>query len=445
MTVKYLVRAKDYARFLPRLKYIKETGEGADLILTKTRLKTFLSKTDLTLRYCEPSGIDPNILECVLKVGKLPAEVSTEIDLNPDFPKYPVYTERSWNGYHSAHFAEITQRILSPVLKRPIDISVAHYRSRSYKSDNGNFQIYIWSTPSEGTQEEGPMPDTLYGHRVSCTDSPFRGSGLPQIRYKIMHGNYCVAELFDDTLFIHYDICHHSDVESKVIYAHILSEVVSRMDKSWKPLTPEEIEARKRKLEEESLMRFAQNSTARIKKRKESEVSNLKELAKKLRDELFDVERELANINLGAEPEAVKAQVLEEFRKLKEGYANIQEASFCGSTLTVVTSPINAKCKRSSKEYHLGRVEINIPFDSRSYLTMRDPSGKYRIPHTSGRGRAKVCLGTAESDINSYRANYEMLAVVSFMVAFLENGIDTNDEWGAYLTEFPYLGVSDGT
>lgn len=434
MTKQYYVRYSDYIGYEDKLSYLKK-DLGKNLTLSEGRLKTFLKKTGLQIQFMEETGV-LNVYQVKLsEKPMLEPQVMEVTGYLPSIPKYPV-SAYNWDGRAVNKHLTIAQQLLTPSVKRPIKLSVPHHRPCPVNENEDVFEVFIWSSPDYSDQL---MPHTLFGRSVGCTDSPFRPSGQG---VALEHKGFIYGELFPNCLYIHFDAVHCDSIDDRVIFAEMLKEaaaVISGAD--WKKLQ-EEREARILKAEEEAFQTFTRNSMTRIKSRNEADLRQIEAEIKTMRTDLFNLERSAAVLRGGGEEgiDAMQAQIMEEFRKLKNGFANIQEAKFSGQALTVITSPINSICKHTGDHYHLGRVRIQLPFSDAGSIFMTDPDEQRRIPHTSDPYQGRVCLGSAESEIHSYMANYEMLAAVSFMLAFLERGIDTGDEWGEELLNFPNLG-----
>lgn len=148
---------------------------------------------------------------------------------------------KEWNGGENRetriNFITLTKKILLPVVKKTIIISVPHQEKRELSRDNV-FRIYIWSSAAKNRKEKSKPPETIYGIRVDCRDRAYEPCGISgeSTVFTDPATGYAVAELFGNDLFIHHDICHHGTDEELKIYERLLKEVVMAMR-----LTPEKI------------------------------------------------------------------------------------------------------------------------------------------------------------------------------------------------------------
>jgi hypothetical protein len=152
--------------------------------------------------------------------------------------KVQVY---SWNGEKMDTFVKLTEEILLPVLEKDISIGVPHGDPIELKK-NGKFNIHIWSgVRGRSNSRKKQPPEHIYGTKVNCRDpafEPFGNPGESQV-FKCEQTNYAVAELFEDNLFIHHDICHHGTPSELKIYKKLLTEVACSLK-----ISPEELAAR---------------------------------------------------------------------------------------------------------------------------------------------------------------------------------------------------------
>jgi len=432
--MKYRIEYSQYIGYEDQLSYMPETM-GETLMLTKARFKTFLAKTGLKVNYIErySTGVSSVNLS---PSSILAPRVHELFGLRTDIPKYPIKVS-SWDGCAKKKHMAILQNILAPVVKRRVHITVPHHEQRSPTTSKSEFKIFVWSSPA---YKEQSVPSTMFGQSVGCRDSGYgpSGEGIP-----LEHDGFVFGELFPNCLYIHFDAVHKDRVQDRIIFAEMMLIVAATL--SGTDMTKFEAQRAERvaKAELEAFKSFTRQSIKRVETRHAKELKVLDSEIRRMHKQIFDLERTAAVIRAGGKDggaDAIEKQVLEEFEKLKGGFANIEEAKFSGDELTVVTAPINSVCKRTGNHYHLGRVKIKLPFSNAGSIYMTSVGQNKCIPHAEDRTTGKTCLGTAESDIRSYMANYEMLAAVSMMLAFLEGGIDTEDMWGRKLKEFPNLG-----
>ena len=135
-----------------------------------------------------------------------------------------------WDGTDDESYKDemcVYAGALADQLRKHVVINVPHGRpiqSRSGISDT--FNVHIWSTPefAENTRREVEVPSHIFGNRVACRDNGFPATGIGA---PINSGDYCVAEVFEDEMYIHHDICDENDSDSLQIFKKIMEQVVS--------------------------------------------------------------------------------------------------------------------------------------------------------------------------------------------------------------------------
>jgi hypothetical protein len=137
----------------------------------------------------------------------------------------------SWNGENGNRFAEIAEEILLPMVQKDVCFTVPH-QSRERLRTDGNFYIHIWSCFSGHHEYELVTPPSkIYGFEVDCRDEAFRPKRKKEIgKVFLCPGtSYEVAELIDNNLFIHHDICHKGTLRELAIFKQLLLEVTQEL------------------------------------------------------------------------------------------------------------------------------------------------------------------------------------------------------------------------
>lgn len=437
--MKYQITYSQYIGYEDKLSYLPEnTTEGETLTLSPARLKTFLKKTGLVVRRVLRTG-EPNLLALELINKPILHPSVLELMPPPIIAKHPIWTRR-YDGRREGDFSAIVQQIVTPFVKKPIMFTVPHARAEPIPEDTEMFHVKVWSSPTDNAGRYITPPREMWEDRLGCRSEgfPASGEGLP-----LMHNDFCFGELHKNVLYISFDAVHEGTrADQRIMVRMLMQAMETYKATNWRTFNADR-EKLMAEAEERSLVQFARNSSDRAASRNRDALNKVESDVKALRKSLFDKEREAATLKLNEGGVDIQELVLSEFRKLKEGYANIQKASFNGSALTVITSPINSISANNNHHYHLGRVKIVIPFDNAGSIYMTDPDHGRRIPHTGCAERGQTCLGNVATDVASYMSNYEMLAAVSLMLAFLERGINTGDDWGRYLKNFPDLGAPE--
>jgi hypothetical protein len=149
-----------------------------------------------------------------------------------------------WNGRGEESYARAIRNILLPVVQKDIEISVPH-GCRLRMANDGKFHIFIWSTvDGKNCKRQVTPPAKIYGFGVDCRDDAFQACGVDgeSLIFSCPESGYAVAELFEDNLFIHHDLCHMGTSDELNIFKHLLTEVAASF-----VLTPEEAALRKEK------------------------------------------------------------------------------------------------------------------------------------------------------------------------------------------------------
>jgi hypothetical protein len=152
-------------------------------------------------------------------------------------PDHTVIAAYEWNGYQRELFVQTAKRILLPVVKKDIVISIPH-GDHALPANDGKFHIFIWSTPTG--EQTSMVPTFIWGIPVNCRDTgmAYCGSGLNIVDSAT---DWSVAELIGDNLYVHHDLVHRGTPEEIQIFERLLQEVVTILNSS-----PEERAARMR-------------------------------------------------------------------------------------------------------------------------------------------------------------------------------------------------------
>lgn len=137
----------------------------------------------------------------------------------------------SWKGDSggTGTFIRLTEKILLPVVGKDIFIHVPHDRKVDLARE-GKFHIHIWSSVRGRNSDNAIRPPAeIYGIPVSCRDGGYEpcGKAGESTVFSCPQTGYAVAELFEDNLFIHYDICHYGERNEYKIYEKLLTEVAA--------------------------------------------------------------------------------------------------------------------------------------------------------------------------------------------------------------------------
>lgn len=431
----YTIYRYQYENHLAALTYMPEDlTRGLPIELNARRLETFLKRTNQIV--VNTNEVVPNHFLVELSTVAVSGSDELQALMNSTPTTKTATCSRTYYGSSKAEYLALVQNVLVPALDKDVELTACSMSLREY-TPTGPFRLYTWCSPDmdhrQGRLGKRP-PSRLYDKRVYDRSEPFRpsGKGLP-----LMHGDYCFAELFENAVYIHHNAPANGDEASKIIFAKMLKEIGEVHKGTDFSKLSERLEELRAEEEARALRNFVTHSANRNELRSEAQVKAASIEIRELRAKLDKLYRDVAHAKANIGDIDFAAYAVTEYQKLKE-FDKVESVKFHGDELTVITNPITSYCKHSTDYYNLGRVKLILPFGTRDYLRMYSADDeRQRMPHTDADDHS-ICLGNAYEEIMAYAANYEMMTLVSFMIAFLTNGIDTDDEWGKYLKDFPY-------
>jgi hypothetical protein len=379
------------------------------------------------------------------------------------------YSAQRHCGHSSVEkFSEIIRRTLLPILQRDITFSVPHKESAAYASD-GPFQIYVWSYPAGFTSKTVDAPLRVWNLPVACRDDwlipkeSFFGRimGVGKKSVTITDGQYTVATLFPNALYIHHDIVHIGSEKELELFAVLLMKAAALIASpdEWKQLE-ERIAAAKADAEKQAFRDIIVASVTARATRNETAIKAAIKKARDLREQYFAAERELFTLEqMGQDPIVAQQKFIAEFEKLQQG----KVPGVLGITIDpddsehlvihfddiIVDHPI-----RRGVRHHLGKYDSTLNLSNGSIKIVnvtygakvqRDDGTRFHSPHifeTYGR----VCLGNIGGEMTAYIAHYELEAAATLIHAFLQS-VTTVDRGHGYvdrLEHYPRV-AADGT
>ncbi|MDO8408062.1 MAG: hypothetical protein Q7S95_02395 [bacterium] len=336
-------------------------------------------------------------------------------------------------------------RILAPTLRRKIILDVPHGHVHEY-AERGAFQIYVWSTPDATGSRDTRPPRTIWGYNVDCRDQGFKPSDTAPAGIPIRDGDWAVAELFPNALYIHHDMVHHGTDAELNIMALLLTEVATIL------ADPTDFDARAALAREESVKRqqrifrrLVEGSIPGRSERHKELIAVTRVKIERTRGELFAAERELFGLeNSAIDPEEVGKRFEEEISRLKHGGLEPVERVYfkdVGGSIPRLygrTKEITSVDPQTRRTHLLGRYEISLDFETgeiRFQNLDRRPEGCHG-PHLSGEGYP--CLGNIKDEMAGYLAHFEAEAAFTLAIAFLQSP-NPNDVWGNHIRLFPVV------
>jgi len=368
-------------------------------------------------------------------------DIRSDVEAEPDFR---VKVE-SWNGKQSEEFAQITEQVLLPVVRKDVFLHVPHKRTRL--PVDSNFHIWIWSAASDSASIKPPAE--MWEVKVDCRDPGFTPSG--QGIEICDDSGWPVAEIVGgNNLYIFHDICHHGGDSELAIYRRLLEEVVAELT-----LTPEEKAKRQRKLKEEKRRRsrelYIQECSKRFRKTLEGtrekisegecEIEELqKRLVRKIR-EVNGARRKLEQLQSCQGGELEKYG--KEFDKLLE-VPKVRDVQVVSGVIKVFTDTLYCTDSRTKRIHEIGRFRIEIYTDGANNgvrwfnLTRKVYENgfneKCNAPHVNGAGKA--CWGNTAEIFAELIANYEFAAVAMVAIQFVET-VNVEDSAGKCIDRWP--------
>ncbi len=353
-----------------------------------------------------------------------------------------------WSSDNSGSWRRVSYvvtRILTPVLGKKIILDVPHGHAHEY-AERGAFQIYVWSTPDAGNQRNHRPPRSIWGYGVDCHDDGYQPSETALVGIPIRDGDWVVAELLPNALYIHHDLVHNgTDAELKIM-ARLLTEVATIL------VDPAGFEARIAQAREEAtkrqqqiFRRLIERSIPGRSERQKDLIAVARMKIERTRSALFAAERELFGLeNSAIDPEEVGKRFEEEISRLQHGGLEpIERVYFknAGGSIPRLygrTKEITSVDRETRRTHLLGRYEISLDFETgeiRFQNLDRQPRGCHG-PHLNDKGYP--CLGNIKDEMAGYLAHYEAEAAFTLAIAFLQSP-DPNDVWGNHIRLFPIV------
>ncbi len=349
---------------------------------------------------------------------------------------------RSFNSERSNasdYFKKVVEDILLPAIQQDAVLDVPHGKSREPAND-GLFWIWIWSGILP--KRDGQAPSKIWGIPVSCRDAGFQpsGQGVPIVDPET---GYAVAELVENNLLIHHDICHHGSRDELSIFRRLLEEVVTEIS-----ATPEEKAERQRKLAEERLRRsreqYIQECSRRFEKTVKGtrdKISSGKTEIEKLQQQLSRKIREVS----GAE------RKLEQMEKTRDGQLEsygrefdsltavpgVEDVQVADGVIKVFTENIEITPDGHDVTFDIGKFRMEVYTSGtnggiRFFNITRKGAGGYNNynihhPHVSSEGIP--CLGNIGEIVPQLIGEYEYSAVAQLGLQFLKT-VNLDDSAG---------------
>lgn len=336
-------------------------------------------------------------------------------------------------------FSYLVSRMLGPVVGRKIIFGTPNLysHSRYHPYDNrGGFQVYVWSTPDEndvrtyyGPHQRiwGNVVDDDGGGNAFQMSSPRSDAGV-----LIKDGDYAVAELLENALYIYHNLAYRCTPDALRIMARVLQEAAKYLRE------PEMFAGELRKIREayfaqqkEAFEALVQRAIPNRAERRSDDIAVVKGKIARLRKEYFEAERTLFGLQHAAiDPAIVAERFRSEIAKLQEGkVALVERVEFrtMGEMpqIHAYTLELSATDPDDGRVYLLGRYRIvlNLAYEENDanpilmFNLDRQPGG-FHHPHVDEDG--VPCLGNLDEQLPEYIAHFEIEAAITLAIAFLQ-------------------------
>lgn len=357
--------------------------------------------------------------------------------VNISYGKKRRVVVETWDGTETGkvNFKKATEEILGAIIDEKIHIYVPH--SSNVTEKEKDFNIFIWSSPVN--KRSITCPEKMWGIKVDCRDSSFASSFRGTTIYD---GDYQVAELIDNNLYIHHDVCHHGTENELNIYKMILTKVAEEFVRD-----PEE----KERLLEERLRgnrnKYVSLCANRIKKEFDIIKADVAATEKRIGDYEKKIIEDIRRLQ-------EKTCLLNSFDKELLGRREAYETEYdklismekvigvdvTDNAIEVFTKNLYCVDPRSKKLHDIGMFKITIPIGSGNLkwtnLTRR-VSGHddgMHAPHIFSSGKA--CLGNAQEVLPELIANYQFSIIAMYAIQFVES-VNVEDAAGKHIDNWP--------
>ena len=386
----------------------------------------------------------------VFSSGIMPA------DKDQAFLEYPFKVDK-FNGHSREMFGYLVSRMLGPIVKRKIILEVPHGHYHEY-NDRGAFQVYIWSSSHPDAMRNRNTPWQIWGYDVGCEENAFSPIVNGEMGVFIKDGNYTVAELRENALYVHHDLVHYSEDSAFRLMRDLLNIVGDKL--SNPAVFKQELENVREEYREKQRNIFSElilKSIPQRSQRNKLEIKSAKEKAARLRTEYLEAERKVFGLEKSlVDPNKVADQFKKEFAKLQSGTIEMVDGvevvfNYDGSFIQVLTKEIRVENPHTQKIHSLGRFKINLYLEAESNANIRilrrdgevdeddqdeDDDNVMIHPHVDEDGYP--CLGNLSEVLPGYIAHYEVEAAVSLAIAFLQT-VNLTDAYQTDLSVYPVV------
>lgn len=346
-------------------------------------------------------------------------------------------TVKSWSdGGSQETFKKIVSEILSPFIKRNVEVYVPHKNCHSGVSVD-NFGIFVWSAPQRIMQEIEIK--NWGGKSLGCSDSL---STEDAFEFVVMdEAGVAIAGYRPGNLWIFNDLVHYLNDNDQVVLRKILEEVVINLSAS-----SEEKAERQRKLAESKRVASREAYMKECSRRFEKTVQGTKDAVAKGHADIVKLQQELTKRireTQGAERKLEQIEIFRaentdsygrEFDSLLQvpGVENIETAD---GVIKVFTEHIYITPDGCADTYDIGKFRMEVYTAGSNggirffNLTRRGTGSGYNTNHPHVKENGSPCLGNISEQIANLIGEYEYSAVAQIGLQYLQS-VNTGDSAG---------------
>jgi len=371
----------------------------------------------------------------------------------PGYINLNIFTAEAvgdWNGNGKSNFCQVAKNRLAKKILQDVRIHIPHGKNHRLINDS-YFHIFIWSSPPVKSGGLAQAPQKLWDIDVDSRDAGFGFSGMGK---SINYQGYSVAELIDNCLYIHHDVCHAGSRNELKIFALILDETVKALELPEMPENYDDhiswfFELKRKKndrlrsgyirlaiMESEDRQKEAlkiQEAYTKSINEIGAELTETVELVNNKKDELIVMEESLEEIS------AKHAATFERIAKNKM-VKDILEVNT--KRISILTNKIYSDDSRSGKTHDIGscRIDIYINGENGGLIITNQTRcvdgymPKMQAPNVLPNGQpfdSNIKLAMPE-----LIAKYMFDVVIANTIKYLEN-VKVNNIAGMYIDKWP--------
>lgn len=344
---------------------------------------------------------------------------------------------------------EILKTHIKPLVQGHINVRVPH-QNRMNPVDEGAFNVYIWSQLESTPTPDVSTPSEIWGLPVSCRDYSYPSSGKG---YSIDDGDYSVAELIGNTLYIHHDIVEEGNDHELVLFEEIIKRAAALLN-----LSPEEKAQRDAEIAERERRRkvemFVSKCNEVYDKELKVSIDKIKSIENDIRTYQNEVVKKMRELNV-KRLTVDRLQEVEADRRTRFEHDYYQilnldkviDVEVNKEKIDVFTEVLYCVDPETNMRHEIGKFRIEIPFFGSSpkwFNLDREITGwnghKQYAPHVWATGQA--CLGTAVETFPELFAALDYVPIVVVAIQFIES-VDITDGAGRKLKRFPEAPLPD--